>query len=105
MIDLSQKIKSAREKKGLTLEKLAEAVDSSKSYIWQLEKNPHKKPSFEIVVKIAEVLELPLDFLANKNEHKLAQTQIDARFLTIFNKLDKDSKKIIEALMKHLLRL
>lgn len=64
---LGKKIKSLRQAKGLSLDKLAEMTGSSKSYLWELE-NPRPgkkliKPSAEKMVSIAQHLGVTADYL------------------------------------------
>ena len=105
MEGLSKKIKQAREKKKLTLEQLAKEVGSSRGYIWQIEKDPQKKPSFDIIVNIAKALGLSLDYLANQDEFKMSEDQKNKIFMKDYNRLDGGSKKIIEELVKHLVEI
>jgi len=102
---LSKKIKETRKKKKLTLERLAKAVGSSKSYMWQVE-NAHKNnPSFDIVVKIAKVFGVPLDYFANPHDTQLSTDDKNNYFLSRFNELDDDSKELIENLIEHLIKI
>ena len=55
-MNLSQKIRQLREKKGFSLNKLAEIAGISKAYLSQLENNVSKQPSAEILFKIATAL-------------------------------------------------
>ncbi len=103
-MELSKKIKEARKKKRLTLDELAKAVESSKSYIWQLEKDPEKRPSFDIITKIAKVLELPLDYLADEDSMMISKDARNNRLLKLFNELDRESGDIVEALIKQLIK-
>ena len=102
---LSKKLKKARENKSLTLEQLAKKVDSSKSYIWQIENERKNKPSFDIVVKISKILGITLDYLANEDDTKMPLNQENICFLKKFDELDKDSKEITEQLIDHLIRI
>ena len=55
-MSLSQKIKQLREEKGVSLSKLAETAGISKAYMSQLENSVSKRPSAEILFKIASAL-------------------------------------------------
>ena len=55
-MNLSQKIRQLRGKKGFSLNKLAEIAGISKAYLSQLENNVSKQPSAEILFKIATAL-------------------------------------------------
>jgi len=45
----------------ITLEALAKAIGTSKGYMWELENGGTKKPSFEVVAKLAFVLDVKMD--------------------------------------------
>lgn len=47
---LGEKIQKLRKAKGLTLDRLAELTESSKSYIWELENKSPPRPSAEKAV-------------------------------------------------------
>ncbi len=65
-MDLSQKIKQLREKKGYSLNELAERAGISKAYLSQLENNRSKQPSAEILLKIASALRTTIADLLDK---------------------------------------
>ena len=53
---LGDKLRALRQQKKLSLEQLAELTESSKSYIWELEKKPGQRPSAERIQAIAKIL-------------------------------------------------
>ncbi len=53
-------LKEKRIKSNLTLEELALVIDSSKSYIWELENNRKANPSFLKIVAISHYLKADL---------------------------------------------
>ena len=59
---LGQRIRKYRKKKGYTLEKLAEMLDVSTTFIGQIERATGK-PSLETLIKIANALEVSTDAL------------------------------------------
>lgn len=60
---LGQRIEKYRKKKNLTLEQLADKVESSKSYIWELENMHDSNPSVYLVYKISMALNVPMESL------------------------------------------
>lgn len=50
-----------RKSNGITLEALAKAIGTSKGYMWELENGVTEKPSFEVVAKLAFVLDVKMD--------------------------------------------
>ena len=59
---IGKRIKSAREKKGLTQEQLAEQVNLSPMHISVIERG-NKLPRLETLIKIANVLDVSADIL------------------------------------------
>jgi len=58
-----EKLRSRRLDQGLTLEMLAAKVGSTKAYIWQLENKKPARPSGELLIKIANVLDISAEYL------------------------------------------
>lgn len=58
-----EKVRARRIAKGLTLDALAERIGSTKAYVWQLENKRPAKPSGELLLKLAEVLDVSAEFL------------------------------------------
>lgn len=65
-MDIGSNIKRLREKKGWTITKLAEEADMSKAYLSQLEKDPNKKVSADILFKLSEALNTTMGVLMGK---------------------------------------
>lgn len=57
-MNLAKRIRELRERSGLSLDKLAENADISKTYLWELEsdKSGTKKPSADVLLRIANAL-------------------------------------------------
>jgi len=61
-MSLAKKIREERKKAGLTLDELADKAGLSKTYLWELEQDEDgvKRPSAEVVLKIADALSLTI---------------------------------------------
>ena len=61
-MSLAKKIRDERKKAGLTLDELAEEAGLSKTYLWELEHDEDgvKRPSADVVLKIANALSLTI---------------------------------------------
>lgn len=71
-----EKLRSRRIAKGLTLEALAEKVGSTKAYIWQLENKKPAKPSGELLLRIANVLDISAEFLIDDKSITPTEKQV-----------------------------
>ena len=67
-MNIGQKIRHERIKKGWSLDKLANASQSSKSYIWELENHGRRKPTVRKVKAIADALEVTVDYLTSTEQ-------------------------------------
>lgn len=60
--EVSQIVKDARHKQGITLARLAEVTGLSESYIWRIEKG-QRSPARQAAVKIANALDIEPELL------------------------------------------
>lgn len=61
--EFGEKLRRRRLELGLTLDQLAEKIGSRKAYVWQLENKKPAKPSGELLLKIANVLDISAEYL------------------------------------------
>ena len=62
-MSFGKQIKDLRTSAGMTLDQLAQATGSSKSYIWELENKNPPSPSAEKLSAIAAALGVTVDYL------------------------------------------
>lgn len=62
-----EKIRARRKELGFTLEQLAEKLDTTKNYVWQLENKKPARPSGKLLLRLADLLETSPDFLIDDN--------------------------------------
>jgi len=92
---LGNKIKELRVKKKLTLEELAKQVNSTKSYIWEIENKPNLKPSAELIHKLATTLDVTMEQLMDRHPGN-AKDQV---FFREYKKLKPETKKQLKKIM------
>jgi len=105
-MSLAKKIRDERKKAGLTLDELADKAGMSKTYLWELEQDEDgvKRPSADVVLKIADALSLTIADLmglptvkVQKGTVNLPKSLIDFRDqqLKMGNKLsDQDLREL-----------
>jgi transcriptional regulator with XRE-family HTH domain len=84
---LGDKIRELRQKKGYTLEKLAELTQSSKSYIWELENKNPPRPSAEKLGAIARTLGVTVDYLIGSDTPEALETAQDRAFFREYQRM------------------
>lgn len=96
---LGEKIRKLRKEKGLTLDKLAELTESSKSYIWELENKNPPRPSAEKLSKIAEKLGTTIEYLMDEGEAVSVEDAADAQFYRQYRKMNTTTKAKIRQMV------
>ena len=96
---MGDKIHTLRKQKKLSLEKLAEMTDSSKSYMWELENKDDPKPSADKVARIASVLEVTSEFLLSESDVSPDDAVIDEAFFRKYKSMTDETKKKLRQLL------
>ena len=98
---LGDKIRKLRKAKGLTLERLAELTESSKSYIWELENKKNlPRPSAEKLSRIAEHLGMTVEYFLDEGEELAEEDAADMSFYRQYRKMDAPTKEKIRKMVK-----
>ena len=95
---VGEKINNLRKKKNLTLEQLADLAGCSKSYIWELENRNPPRPSALKLSKIADALEVTMDFFIGDEIPEEDAT--DKVFYREYRRMDPDVKEKIRQIVK-----
>lgn len=100
------RIKELREELGWTQNDLAQKMDCAPSSIAMYEKE-ERKPSLDVLVKLAELFNCSIDYLLCKNDEKgstpFSLTTEDMNFIKSIKRLDDVNKMIIRNTMEALL--
>jgi transcriptional regulator with XRE-family HTH domain len=96
---LGDKIRDLRKAKGLTLERLGDLTDSSKSYIWELENRNPPRPSMDKIAKIAAVLGVTADYLADEKESSPTPDVVDTAFFRKYQRMPEPTKEKLRRLL------
>ena len=95
---LGNRVKFARENKGLSQEKLAELTGLSNNYISNIERNS-SKPSIETLVHIANSLDVSIDYFLLDSVYKSSE-YIKNSIAELLKKCDVKDMLLIENLIK-----
>ena len=98
---LGERIRTLRLSKGLTLERLAEKVDSSKSYIWEIENKSVARPSAEKLRLIAMALDTTTEYLLAAEDVNVV-TEADRAFFRKYQALEEPAKKRLQRILNAL---
>lgn len=96
---LGQKIRELRMARGLTLEQIAQATDSSKSYMWEIENKDVARPSGEKLNRIAAVLGVTPEYLADATRTEATEDDTDRAFYRKYQGLDPVAKAKLKKIL------
>lgn len=94
-----KRIKELRTQRKMTLDQLAAATKSSKSYIWELENKNPPRPSAEKLAEIAAVLEVTTDYLIGRDDVTL-ETAKDTAFFREYSSMPEETREKIRAMAR-----
>ena len=95
------RIKELRTEKKMTLDQLAAATESSKSYIWELENKNPPRPSAEKLSAIAKALGVTVDYLFGADEQTKAEAE-DVAFFREYSEMPEQTRIQLRAIAKTL---
>jgi transcriptional regulator with XRE-family HTH domain len=98
---LGQQITGLRKKKGISQADLGKLVETSGDIIGRYERD-EVKPSIEVVMRIADALEVSLDFLVGKTDIELDSSTLN-RIREVTALPDEDRKQVfmvVDALIR-----
>ncbi len=93
-MSFGKKIKDLRTSAGMTLDQLAQATGSSKSYIWELENKNPPRPSAEKLSAIATALGVTVDYLLGADDQTLEEAE-DKAFFRQYSSLPESTRRTI----------
>jgi transcriptional regulator with XRE-family HTH domain len=83
----------------MTLDQMARATSSSKSYIWELENKLQARPSAEKLNRIAEVLGVTPEFLIDEERQDPTPNELDVAFFRKFQSADPTVKAKLKRIL------
>ncbi len=93
------RIKELRTEKKMTLDQLAEATASSKSYIWELENKNPPRPSAEKLSAIARALGVTVDYLFGADDQTKEEAK-DKAFFREYSAMPEETRKQLRDMAK-----
>jgi len=95
---LGRRIRSLRNLKGWTQQKLGEEADVNYKFVGEIERG-QQNPSFVILVKIADALEADLPELFRFKQEELSRKEVEREIVNIGKSIsDKSLKEILSVL-------
>lgn len=97
---LGEKLRALRKQKGLTLDKLAEIANVSKSYLWELENRESQRPSAEKLTALGDALGVGPTYFIEEDVRKPQERHLDEAFFRNYQKLGPEAKEQLRKIIK-----
>jgi len=98
-VTFGERIRDRRKELGLTLDQLAAASESSKSYVWELENKNPPRPSAEKLAAIAKALQVTVDWLIGTDDQTLEVAE-DKAFFRAYSGLPPETRRQLREMAK-----
>ena len=101
---LATKLKELRQRKGKSLQELADAVGASKAHIWDLETGRTKNPTIDLLTKLSKALGTSISELVGENPESENADPNALMMFREFKGLGSDDQETIRLMMERLLK-
>lgn len=102
MLDIGNKITELRKRKNWSQADLAKAIEASRDIIGKYERNENS-PSIEMAIKLAQVFDVPVDYLLGEGKHA-SYNKDTVKRLEDIEALDTSTKSVIYNIIDTFLR-
>lgn len=100
-MSIGARLKELRLQKGESLQKVAEAVGTSKAHIWELEKGTSKNPSLSLLTRLADHFKKDIAYIVGEQIDENSG-RVGAMFRMASNELDTYEIDILEDMVRNL---
>lgn len=84
---VGKRIAEIRKGRGYSLSELAEKANISKSYLSNIERQLNKNPSIQVLIKIAQVLQVDIDELLKEEIKQETKTLLEKEWIDFIDEL------------------
>lgn len=96
------RLRESRERKGLSLQKLADMIGASKAHIWDLEKGRTTNPSLEILVGLSRALDVSIANLVGEDTEQTPNNGDTVAMFRDLQTLSDSDRETIKLMMDRL---
>lgn len=101
-MSLASKLKELRIRSGKSLQQVADAVETSKTHIWDLEQGNSANPTHDLLVKLATFFRVSVSELIEEDPNAASEPSELVALYRDLKALSDTDRKMIEAVMKTL---
>lgn len=94
-MSIGAKLAELRLRKGKSLQEVADAVDVSKTHIWQMEKGKSENPSIELIKKLSDYFNVSVEYLVGTDGSSSLSNAQAHQFFRDFNSLSDVERDVL----------
>ena len=95
-MSLGTRLNQLREKRRLSLQDVATALDISKTHVWELEKGRATNPSMDLLKKLADYYSVTVEFLIAAGDASDEGTAVAQKFFRDFKGLSPADQELVK---------
>ncbi|MCU0973923.1 MAG: helix-turn-helix domain-containing protein [Burkholderiales bacterium] len=96
---IAARLRKLRAKKGLSLQQLADKVESTKSYIWELESGKRTNPTVDLLARLANELGTTVAWLVGEDAKSADEDQALGLMFRNLEELQVTDREIVKDLI------
>jgi len=96
------RLRESRERKGISLQKLADKIGASKAHIWDLEKGRTTNPSLEILIGLSRALDVSIANLVGEDTDQASNNGDTVAMFRDLQELSESDRETIKLMMDRL---
>lgn len=100
-MSLATRLNQLRIRKGASLQEVADAIDVSKTHIWELEKNRSTNPSIELLTKLADYFGVTIRYLVGEEIGSSGDEQLERMFRQV-GELDERDRALLDDMIANM---
>lgn len=99
---LAGRLRKLRAKKELSLQELADRVNSTKSYLWELESGKRTNPTIDLLTRLADELGTTVAWLVGEDAQSADEDQALGLMFRNLEQLEATDREIVKDLINSL---
>ncbi|MEL7149458.1 MAG: helix-turn-helix transcriptional regulator [Pseudomonadota bacterium] len=103
-MSLATRLNQLRIKNRQSLQEVADAIEVSKTHIWELEKNRSKNPSIEMLTKLADHFGVTIKYLVGEEVGSSGDEQLERMFRQV-GELDERDRALLDTMIANMLKV
>jgi len=99
-VTIGLKIRHLRQKRGESLQDVADAVGASKAHIWEIETEKSRNPSLDLLTRLSDHFKMSVSYLTGEVPDKNSDNEELLVMYRAIKKLPKDKRDVLQGIIE-----